>query len=1566
MNIRSKIKKSLQLLAILLVIIAGVSIYNCKIAPTKVGLINYPDFLFTKMAKSTDNQFVQVKNLHVDSLKNLNDYDMLLLFGMGIKLSAEAEEEVKEAGEKGTNIYLQSSTNPRLKLTNIEGENLDYIADYLGNAGNRNYRNMLNYIRREIDGKKLFTDTIEAPHEIPSDVLFYKDEEASFETVKEFEQYCKENDLHNKNAQKVILFTSVPGPFNTNRDHINSLIDELHARNLNVYPVSGFGGRLNYMKEIQPDLIVYLPHGRLSMGGSSKSIETWLKKQNIPVLCPLSVFQKHDKWLKDKQGMFGGLLSQSVTMPEFDGGIVPYAVFAQYEDENGYLLFRAIPERLKKFGDIAENYLHLKKIKNEKKKIAIVYFKGPGKNALVAANMEVLPSMYNMLLRLKKEAYDLGDLPTDFKSFKKIVNKKGPVLGTYAEGAFDKFLQSGEPELIPAKEYETWCKKYLPSELYAEVEKKYGKAPGTYMSVYKNNKDYLAVARVQFGNVVLLPQPLPGIGQNEFQLIHGAKVAPPHTYIAPYLWIQEKFKADAVFHFGTHGSLEFTPGKQIALSGYDWTDPLIGTTPHFYVYTISNVGEGMIAKRRSYAATQTYLTPPFIKAKALAGKEVIRQKIHKYEQASGTLKKEYALSVKQLVVEAKIHKDLDLDSIVSKPYSKEEMMQLANYLEEIENEKVTGGLYTMGVPYTNEKLKETIHLMFVDALAYNLAEVDIVKNKITREQIENKSFFNQKYSHPCEAYIDEIFQLGNTKAIFNRLVSEDDYLRAVAWKQRNGSTPKKRMGQTKHKPKSENDSLATDEERKQLRKLIIQLLPDSEKTAFVSKLKSDKEYERAMSLLDPQKRASIQRMAKFIPAMARALETVADSSVNHVLKLIKKEELRALALKYLDDEGLEEEVAREKQRQDQELVSKALSPEYLSLIMIDATKFSQEHLSGLDQVKSKLQFYEKKKTQLIKLLKPEDKKQNQLLSFIENNLDSVSNKLDKQIAKFETVEENFASAIFQVENTINSIQEKKQNLHKSPEYEMLAILNSLKGGYTAPSSGGDPIANPATIPTGRNLYAISAEHTPSKEAWAVGKKLAKSLLVDYRSKHDDEYPQKISFTLWSSSYIETEGTTIAQILYFLGVEPVWDPFGRVKTIRLIPSEELGRPRIDAVVQTSGQLRDLAASRLFLINKAITLAAEASGKEPNFVSKGVADAEKRLIEKGLSPKRARELSKQRVFGGVNGNYGTGIMDMVENSGRWDSTKLVAQTYINNMGAVYGSSENWGDFGKGVFEAALLNTDAVVQPRQSNTWGALSLDHVYEFMGGINLAVKEVTGKDAEAYFNDFRNTSNPRIQGLKEAIWVESRTTLLNPRYIKEYMKGGASSAETFAETFRNTFGWNVMKPTVIENRLWDELYDVYVQDKLNLDIKKFFQRENPYALQEMTAVMLETVRKGYWKATPEQIKAMAKLHAELVKEHEAGCSGFVCDNQKLKAFISQNLTTELKDEYRKEIDNVRESRKDKNKETVVLKKEEKIQKKKVESQFSTNQWVIAVSAFIMLFLLILVVGRRRKVGRKSK
>ncbi len=168
----------------------------------------------------------------------------------------------------------------------------------------------------------------------------------------------------------------------------------------------------------------------------------------------------------------------------------------------------------------------------------------------------------------------------------------------------------------------------------------------------------------------------------------------------------------------------------------------------------------------------------------------------------------------------------------------------------------------------------------------------------------------------------------------------------------------------------------------------------------------------------------------------------------------------------------------------------------------------------------------------------------------------------------------------------------------------------------------------------------------------------------------------------------------------------------------------------------------------------------------------------------------------------------------------------------MGTFYGSEKDWEQYNKYAFEAALTRTDVVVQPRQSNTWGALSLDHVYEFMGGLNLAVRQVTGKDPDAYLSDYRNTHNVRMQEVKEAIGVESRTTILNPVYIKEKMKGGASAAGGFAEIVENTYGWNVMKPKAIDKELWDDIYRVYVQDKYKLGTKTFFEQKNPAALQQ--------------------------------------------------------------------------------------------------------------------------------------
>jgi cobaltochelatase CobN len=1401
-------RKVLLALFVLVFLAGGYFVYEKYISPTRIAFVNFSDYQLARIRKANSTGFIKMEALSSSELEKAGKYKAVFFFGRGFNLDEQQLEQVRQAGASGTHLYFQAATNPNIDATNLTGDTLTYVEEYFRYGGTQNYRNLLNYVRLTFDQKSLFTDTYEKPAPIPQDVLFHLEDELVFESVAAYGNYYKQKGFHKAGAPAIALLTSVPGPFNSNRDHVDAFIQTLEKRGLNVYPVASSQKRLDFLKEINPDLVVLMPHGRLTQSEATEA-QAWLKERNIPLLTPLSVFENYDKWLKDPQGMAGSMLTMSVVLPELDGGIAPYAVVAQYPDENGYQIFKAIPDRLEKFGDMVQKYLHLKTTANKDKKVAIYYFKGPGMNAMVAANLEVIPSLYNMLKKLKAEGYTVNNLPTTEKAFQEMVMKHGPVLGPYAEGTLEKFVQEGKPALVNAKDYETWAKADLPADLYSEVEKQFGKAPGAYMAVQEKQEEFIAVAKVDFGNVVLLPQPLPGVGENTFQLVHGTKKAPPHPYIAAYLWSRHAFEADAIMHFGTHGSLEFTPGKQIALSDYDWADVLIGSTPHFYVYTISNVGEGIIAKRRSYATTLSYLTPPFLPGGAYNEITPLLNKLTYYNnQAEGPLREEYAKSIKELAVKLGMHTDLSLNGDTKVPFTEDEIERLTNYVEEIANEKITAGLYTLGKPYTPEHLRSTVQQMTVDPVAYNLAQVDVQKGKVQAARLKNSSFFDKAYRKKALAIIEQVMNNpAEADPVKLGAISAQDWQLASEWQ--------------------------------------------------------------------AKANAASQGAARPGHGRGQGHGTVGQKPGGHP------------------------QAATPAQR---------------------PSGHPQAAAAGHGAATSG---------------KP-----------------STADK-DKKLVE----------AVLTLNRTVRSIGLYQQALLKSSEAELTAALTGLSGGYITPSPGGDPINNPSTVPTGRNLYSIDAEKTPSPEAWEMGVKLGDALMQQHLKDHG-RYPKKVSFTLWPGDFIGTEGAMVAQVFYLLGVEPVRDPMNRVVDIRLVPAEELKRPRIDVVVQTAGQFRDLAASRMYLINKAVAMAAAAE-EQDNFVKEGAILAEKYMKEKGFSPKEARELATLRVFGGVNGNYGTNIMGMVESGDKWKSEDEVANTYINNMGAVYDEGENWGAYRAGMFEAALQNTEVVVQPRESNTWGALSLDHVYEFMGGLNMAVRKVTGKDPDAYFNDFRNPSNPKMQGLTEAIWVEARTTLLNPKYVQEYMKGGASSAEKFAETFRNTYGWNVMKPKAIDNQLWNELHEVYVQDKLKLGVQDFFRRENPYALQEMTAVMLETVRKGYWKATPEQVQQITQLHGELVRDFGGGCSGFVCDNGELRNMISQNLGGELKKQYSEQISKVRETSSASDKNSLVLKKEvlqgeQSTAEAQAAEAASSGSWLLMVSAALGVLLLSWFVYKRRQ------
>ncbi|MBI9055779.1 MAG: cobaltochelatase subunit CobN [Bacteroidales bacterium] len=1564
-------KRFLGILGVCFLLIIGIIVYKKNIAPTHIAVVSFPDFQIEKMERSNGNKGVKLHNVSLENLDKINKYDLILVRGHGVRISTEQLERLRKASEKGTKIFVADITNPEYDLTNITGEELDYISDLLDNKCTKNFQNLFNYTRKNIDKKSFFNQAYSDAIILPDDFYFHIENDQIFGTIEEYESFYINSGFYKEGAPSVALLAGNINIQNSNKEHTVKLIQGLEEQGLNVYPIRSFGAKkLQLLNDCNPDLVILRPHGRLAMGQQNKAIN-WLKEKNIPVLAPLTVFDEYDKWLKDQQGMNGGMLSMSVVMPELDGAVAPYAIVAKFKGESGNLIFDAIPNRTDNFCEITANWLKLQTKSKAKKKVAIYYFKGPGKNSLVAANMEVIPSLYNTLKSLQKQGYNVSGLPNTKGKFEKLIMKKGPVLGTYALGAFDEYLKTGDPALVEKGIYENWCKEELPEDLYQAVTERYGEAPGKYMNVEKNDKQYIAVTRLQFGNVCLLPQPLPGIGDDTQQLIHGAKTAPPHSYIASYLWTQKDFQADAIFHFGTHGSLEFTPGKQVVLSDYDWADRLIGNTPHFYIYTISNIGEGIIAKRRSYATLLTYLTPPFMKSGLHDDLEELGQKIDKYNSLpGGPVKQQYAVSAKILAEKQNIHQAIGLDSL--KAYGSNEMHKIHEYLEEIEEEKVIAGLYTMGVPYKEKRLKETVTLMAIDPIAFSWAELDGLRGKIKANQYQDNFYVSENYRPKAKQIIQKLLNGNNTTQVLQSLLKNSELKQAHQWEKENVSYDLMSVMMSATSSEDvENASFLKEE----LPELIVDLCKDEKNKNYILSLKSDKVFKKSVQLIDAGYRNKAIKMAekmkKIAPEMYEAVTIAKQEKMLSLLNIMQDSISKNEVFKLLEDEKLAEKIKQQKIEFLKKNAEKCSNNKNIAFLEIAFNSSDYEFITKSNKAELLnnyfiLEFYKNNtacfdycdgsvahKLNNLYQNKDWDNKLKQALQEINHKIDDLNKK-----------EARFAHAVLQLEKSIQSVDKYYTNLQISTQFELDAIANALNGRYTAPSSGGDPIANPESLPTGRNMYSVDAEKTPSEESWTVGKRLAKSLLENELNTKG-HYPQKVSFTLWSTNFISTEGATIAQILYLLGVEPVRDGFGYVRNLRLIPIEELGRPRIDVVVQTSGQLRDLAASRLSLIRKAVLMASQAKDSDSqNYVQKGIHDAEKFMLDKGFSPLDARKYASKRVFGGVNGNYGTGIMGLVEKGDSWDDEKQIANNYIHNMGAVYDENEDWGIFREGIFEAALQNTETVVQPRSSNNWGPLSLDHVYEFMGGLNLAVRNVTGNDPTAYFNDFRNISNPRMQGLKEAIGVETNSTVFNPKFIQELLNGEASAMESFAETFRNTYGWNIMKPSAIDDHIWNTYHEVYVKDKYKLNVHQRFKQENPYALQEMTSVMLEIARKGYWKANKQQLQEIAQLHAELIKEHEAGCSGFVCDNAKLRDFISSKLNKKQAEQYKQDIKKVREINIDENKKSLVLKKDEQEKQNQSKKQDNTKddklRTNMLIISFAVLALIVLFISRKRR------
>jgi cobaltochelatase CobN len=459
---------------------------------------------------------------------------------------------------------------------------------------------------------------------------------------------------------------------------------------------------------------------------------------------------------------------------------------------------------------------------------------------------------------------------------------------------------------------------------------------------------------------------------------------------------------------------------------------------------------------------------------------------------------------------------------------------------------------------------------------------------------------------------------------------------------------------------------------------------------------------------------------------------------------------------------------------------------------------------------------------------------------------------------------------------------------KACSIEVPRILNALDGGFTPPRSGGDPVRNPEGLPTGNNFYSFDSRTMPTKEAWNVGVQMAEEMIARYQAENGGAYPEKTAFVLWAYESMLHEGVMESEALYLLGVRPVWSN-GKVIDVELIPSAELGRPRLDVLFTASGLYRDTFADKIELLDKAVRLAASADNDlYPNYVRQNSEALYAALRSNGYDEKTAQSLSMARVFSEAPGAYGTGLAEAIGASATWEDEKKLADLYVSRIGNVYGA-DGWGEPNPDLFRQNLASVDAAVHSRSSNVAGLVDNDDCFQYFGALSLAVRTIAGTNPEMYISDLRTVDAPKTTTLSEYMTTELNARYFNPTWIEGMMEHGYAGARYMDTQFmENLWGWTVTNPELISDEIWDRVYEVYMNDQYDLGLDEFFA-ENPYAYQSMIARMTETARKDYWHPDQAVLEDLASEYEQSVQYAGVTCCHHTCGNPSLDEYRQQLL-----------------------------------------------------------------------------
>ncbi|MDF5735393.1 MULTISPECIES: magnesium chelatase subunit H [unclassified Nostoc] len=1031
--------------------------------------------------------------------------------------------------------------------------------------------------------------------------------------------------------------------------HYVAMVQELEALGARVLPV--FAGGLDFSKPVdayfyEPNTNIQLVDAVISLTGFAlvggparqdhpKAIES-LKRLNRPYMVALPlVFQTTEEWMDSDLGLHPIQVALQIAIPELDGAIEPI-ILSGRDGTTGKAI--ALRDRVEAVAERALKWANLRRKPKLDKKVAITVFSFPPDkgNVGTAAYLDVFGSIYEVMKALKNNGYDLPELP-----------ESAEVL--MQEVIHDAQAQYNSPELNIA--YKMSVPEYEALTPYSQrLEENWGPPPGHLNSDGQN----LLIYGKQFGNVFIGVQPTFGYEGDPMRLLFSRSASPHHGFAAYYTYLEQVWKADAVLHFGTHGSLEFMPGKQMGMSGDCYPDNLIGSIPNLYYYAANNPSEATIAKRRSYAETISYLTPAAENAGLYKGLKELSELIASYQTLKDSGR---GIPIVNSIMDkcriVNLDKDINLPETDARDMSADEQDNIVGNvyrkLMEIESRLLPCGLHVIGKPPSAEEAIATL---------VNIASLD--------RQEEGLQGLPGIIANSIGRNIDDIYQSND------RGILED-----------------------------------------------VQLLQD--------------------------------------------------------ITLATRAAVSALVQEQIDAEGRVSLVSR------------------LNFFNMGKKEPWVEalHKAGYPKVDSAA-------------LKP-------LFEYLEFCLQQVC-----------------------------------------ADNELGALLRGLEGEYILPGPGGDPIRNPDVLPTGKNIHALDPQSIPTTAAVQSAKIVVDRLLVRNKAENEGKWPETIACVLWGTDNIKTYGESLAQIMWMVGVRPVPDALGRVNKLELISLEELGRPRIDVVINCSGVFRDLFINQMNLLDQGVKMAAEADEPlEMNFVRKhALLQAE----EMGINLRQAAT----RVFSNASGSYSSNINLAVENS-TWDSEAELQEMYLNRKSFSF-NSDNPGimDESRQIFESTLKTADATFQNLDSSEISLTDVSHYFDSDPTKLVASLRGDGKKPASYIAD-TTTANAQVRTLSETVRLDARTKLLNPKWYEGMLNHGYEGVRELSKRLVNTTGWSATAGAV-DNWIYEDTNETFIKDE---EMQKRLLNLNPHSFRKIVSTLLEVNGRGYWETSEDNLDRLRELYQEV-------------------------------------------------------------------------------------------------------